>query len=90
MVVICLQAVEDITHCAVKKKQLEPAKSTTVFSTPAPTNSGMKSQLKNALKRTRSSPDAEGKATLKALCLGNTTKEPGIDNQISSNCGQTC
>ena len=82
--VICLQAVEDITHCAVKKKQLEPAKSTTVFSTPAPTNSGMKSQLKNALKRTRSSPD------VKALCLGNTTKEPGIDNQISSNCGQTC
>ena len=89
VVVKSVQAVEDIKHCSVKKKQLEPAKSTTVFSTPAPTKSGMDSQLKSALKRLRSSPDAEGMATLKALCLRNTAKEPRIDEQISSNCGQT-
>ena len=69
VVVKSVQAVEDIKHCAVKKKQLDPAKSTTVFSTPAPTKSGIESQLENALKRIRISPDEEGMATLKALCL---------------------
>ena len=86
VVVKSVQAVEDIKHCAVKKKQLEPAKSATVFSTPAPKKSGMELQLKSALKRIRSSPDAEGMATLKALCLG--TVQPEIDEQTSSNCGQ--
>ena len=89
VVVKSVQAVEDIKQCAVKKKQLEPAKSTTVFSTPVTTKSGMELQLKIALKRIRSSPDAEEMATLKTIRLGNTTKEPGIDEQISSNCGQT-
>ena len=88
MVVKSVQAVEHIKHCAVKKKKVEPAKST-VFSTPAATKSAMESQLKYALKRIRSSPDAEGMATLKALCLGRTTKEPGINKQISSNFDQT-
>ena len=86
MVVKSVQAIQDINHCAVKKKQLVPAKSATVFSTPAATKSGKELQLKSALKRIRSSPDAEGMATLKALCLG--TVQPEINKQTSSNCGQ--
>ena len=81
VVVKSVQAVEYVKNCAVKKKPLEPAKSTTVFSTPAPTKSSMETQLKSALKRIRSSPDAEGMATLKALCLGNKATEPGLDEQ---------
>ena len=46
----------------------------------------MELQLNSALKRIRSSPDAEGMATLEALCLG--TVQPEIDEQTSSNCGQ--
>ena len=46
VVVKSVQAVKNIKHCAVKKKQLKLAKSTTVFSIPAPTKSGMESQLK--------------------------------------------
>ena len=90
MVVKSVRAVKDINHCAVRKKHLNFAKSTTVIATPAPTKSGMVSQLENALKRIRSSPDAEGMATLKAFCLGSTAKDPGIDEQISLNCAQTC